>query len=258
MLLSFITLVALRNLLRSTGLEKLRLSGLLGIWIATLTLNLVTIDNLGVGIWLWILGGIIISKSHDENHALKMSNKKSSTMNSGLDKFPSSNLFAIVLVVSTLSIMVPILNKSESLFHLKNNGQGLDSAKFQESVSSENDKSGADVQRRIQILNIALIRGYSKESFAISEEILSRDPRSFYGNLFTAYAYEREKNYKEAALHREVILKLDPWNTSNMLQLIKNYLIIGDQNRAKSVASLLNQKFPGSTADSEAKSLVIG
>ena len=257
-LLSFITLVALRNLLRSTGQEKLHLSGLLGIWIATLTLNLVTIDNLGVGIWLWILGGIIISKSHVENHSLKMSNKKSSTMNSGLDKFPSPNLLAMVLVVSVLSIMVPILNKSESLFHLKNNGRGLNSAKFQESVSSENDKSGADVQRRIQILNIALIRGYSKESFAISDEILSRDPRSFYGNLFTAYAYEREKNYKEAVLHREVILKLDPWNTSNMLQLMKNYIALGEKAKASSIASKINENYPGSAADIEASTLLAG
>jgi O-antigen ligase len=258
-LLLFISYTGIRILSRSSGEEKIQISGLMGVWIASLALNVVSIDNLGVGVWLWIVGGIILAKSGKrEINQAKLLNKKTTKSDSNLTVSSASNLASLLLSICLLAVMVPIMGKSESLFSLKNNGKGLDDLKFKEAVISENNSSGADTQRRIQILNVALIRGYSKEALIISDDILSRDPRSYYGNLFAAFALEREGSIKQAIKCRESLLTIDPWNTTNMLQLIRNYSSIGNNAAAKDIAALIKRNFPGSPADSEAISLTVG
>ena len=84
------------------------------------------------------------------------------------------------------------------------------------------------------------------------------DPRSFYGHYLPAIAYEATSKPADAVKFREKLIELDPWNTSNMLQLIRDYMAIGDKSAAEKVAEIIKRNYPGSPADIEATALRVG
>jgi DNA-binding SARP family transcriptional activator len=92
----------------------------------------------------------------------------------------------------------------------------------------------------------------------MSKRIREIDPRSFYGQYLPAIAYEASSNPAKAIIFREKLVELDPWNTSNMLQLVKNYLAIGDRAKAATTAALIKQIYPGSQPDIDAAALLVG
>jgi two-component SAPR family response regulator len=62
----------------------------------------------------------------------------------------------------------------------------------------------------------------------------------------------------DAIKYRERLKELDPWNTASQLELIRNYLSIGDKASAQEVATLINRNYPGSQSDIDASALLVG
>jgi hypothetical protein len=58
--------------------------------------------------------------------------------------------------------------------------------------------------------------------------------------------------------YRERLKELDPWNNASMIELIKDYLSVGDRVSATEIAALIKQNYPGSQADIDASALLVG
>ena len=71
LLVLFVTFLGLKSVIKLQGKDKLKVSAVFGIWLGTITVNVVTIDNLGVGVWFWITGGVLvtISSTHSQNES---------------------------------------------------------------------------------------------------------------------------------------------------------------------------------------------
>jgi two-component SAPR family response regulator len=108
------------------------------------------------------------------------------------------------------------------------------------------------------LADVALRQGEIDLAYKINNRIRVLDPRSFYGQYIPALAYEASSKPAEAIKFREKLIELDPWNTSNMLQLIKDYLAVGDKSSAKKVAENIKRNYPGSQADIDASALLVG
>jgi two-component SAPR family response regulator len=108
------------------------------------------------------------------------------------------------------------------------------------------------------LTDVALGQGEIDLSYQIADRIRQLDSRSFYGQYLPAIAYEATSKPAEAIKFREKLVELDPWNTSNMLQLIKNYLAVGDKAKATTTASIIKQNYPESQADVDAAALLVG
>ena len=113
-------------------------------------------------------------------------------------------------------------------------------------------------QNLILLADVALRQGEIDLSYKIDSRIRDLDPRSFYGHYLPALAYESTSKPADAIPYREKLVILDPWNTSNMLQLIKNYLSVGEKDKASAVAAKIKENYPGSPADVEATTLLAG
>jgi tetratricopeptide (TPR) repeat protein len=110
----------------------------------------------------------------------------------------------------------------------------------------------------IVLNDIALRQGEIELSLRMSERIREIDPRSFYGQYLPAIAYEATGKPAEAVEFREKLLKLDPWGNANMIQLIKNYLALGNRVEAEALAARIKENYPGSQSDIDASALLIG
>ena len=51
-------------------------------------------------------------------------------------------------------------------------------------------------------------------------------------------------------------MKLDPWGTGNMLQLMRDYIAVGDEELAISINKRISDLFPGSQASIDAGKLL--
>ena len=263
-LIGYVTYIGLRALINADGVKKLRISGIFGIWLGSAAVNIVAIDNLGVAVWFWITGGILITLTKvDSTEELLTSNQKKSksgkaNRNNSAVEFPWPVLSAAILICLALIFVGPGISKSHNSFVLKNNSNNLSASAFVAELNSQASGSQRNIHNLIVLNDIALRQGEIELSLKMSERIREIDPRSFYGQYLPAIAYEATGKPTEAIEFRKKLLKLDPWGNANMIQLIKNYLAVGNRAEAKSLAAKIRENYPGSQSDIEATALLVG
>jgi len=263
-LIGYITYSGLRALIRAEGAEKLRISGIFGIWFGSATVNIVAIDNLGVAVWFWITGGVLIALTRgnkiDESSANNQKKPKSgkANRNNSTIEFPWPAVNAAVLLCLALIFVGPGIAKSHNSFVLKNNSNNLGASALVAELNSQVSGSQNNIHNLIVLNDIALRQGEIELSLKISERIREIDQRSFYGQYLPAIAYEASGNPAEAIEFREKLLNLDPWGNANMIQLIKNYLAVGNKSEAEALAAKIHENYPGSQPDLEASALLVG
>jgi O-antigen ligase len=264
LLILFVTYIGARAIFRSPNSDKLKIASIFATWLGMLAINLVTIDNLGISVWFWITGGVLIAvsaktESVDENViSRKVKSNVKQNVSQSDQVFPTTIVISFVLTIAVLILLAPNLSRSSSLFYLKNNSVPDSSDSRFAALTSEAKISSNNPQQLIQLANLALSRSSIDQALPIIERINQLDSRSFYGNYFAAIAYEAQGNPAKAITYRETLLRLDPWSTENMLQLIKNYLAIGNLPQAKDIATKIKQYYPGSQADIDASALLAG
>lgn len=261
LLVIFITYIGGSAFLKAHDQEKLLISGILGLWLATIAINVVTVDNLGVGVWFWITGGVLIavaSKTLNGNNDEKLKTKPKSKSKSRNDDFPIGYFAAVVMLISALVLLVPQINKSGSLLLLKKTLPGLSSQEYISKLIDAYDPSETNTQFLIQLSDLTFRQGAIVDGLKMVDRINEVDKRSYYGNYFAAIVYETTGKRSEAIVYRERLKILDPWNNTSLIELVKNYLAVGDKDSAASIVALIKKNYPGSQADIDASALLVG
>ena len=266
LLVLFITFIGLRSLLKYQGEEKFRVGAVFSIWLATIAINIVTIDNLGVGVWFWITGGLLVaissssikSEGSGQDQKDKKNKAKSTKYLNSENLFPITYIASFILATLVLIIAVPALGKSSALYNFKNNASSYTTDTYVPALVSESKGASNDPQYLIQLANLALIQSAANEAFVMIDQINKIDSRSYYGNYFAAFALETFNKRSEAIKYRERLKELDPWNNSSLIELIKDYLSVGNKASAQEVAALIKRNYPGSQSDIDAAALLVG
>ena len=172
--------------------------------------------------------------------------------------FPVTYVASFILVVLVLVMLVPALGKSSALYNFKNNASSYTTETYVPALVSESKGASNDPQYLIQLANLALIQSAANEAFVMIDQIIEIDSRSYYGNYFAAFALETLNKRSEAIRYRERLKDLDPWNNSSLIELIKDYLSVGNRVSAAEIATLIKRNYPGSQADIDASALLVG
>lgn len=262
-LIAYVTLIGSKAMLKANGNDKLLIGGVLAIWLGTLAVNIVAIDNLGVAVWFWITGGVLVAVSANKAPQTVVSEKTKkpksrSRSATNASEFPYSNLLAGALGISVLLILLPNLSASEAVKNLSANSKNLSVNAYVAELKKQVSDNQGNSQNLILLADVALRQGEIDLSYEISSRIRELDPRSFYGQYLPALAYEATGKPGEAISYREKLVVLDPWNNSNMLQLIKNYMALNERAKALAIADKIKENYPGSPADLEASTLLAG
>jgi tetratricopeptide (TPR) repeat protein len=154
--------------------------------------------------------------------------------------------------------MIPQISKSETLFTLKKTLPGLSSQEYVAKVIDAFDPAESNTQYLIQLSDLAFRQGAIVDGLKMVDRINEVDSRSYYGNYFAAVVYETTEKRFEAIKYRERLKTLDPWNNTSLIELVKNYLAVGDKDSAASIVALIKKNYPGSQADIDASALLVG
>jgi O-antigen ligase len=265
LLILFITFIGFVSLIKSPNENRLLISAVFAIWLAILAMNIVTIDNLGTGVWFWITGGVLIAVSKrlesisnlQREIKTKTNFNKSNTFKSSEVTFPATYALSLFASILVLILMIPALVHSSNVYNLQKNAALYSRQNYVASLVSES-KNSINPQHLIQLVNLALTNNAPNEALVMIERINSLDSRSFYGNYFAAISLEALNKRSEAIIYRERLKLLDPWNNANLIELIKSYLAIGNRAAAAEIAALIKLNYPGSQSDIDASALLIG
>jgi len=223
-------IVGIKNL---QGNQRLYLIGILSAWISFHAQSLVSIDNIGISIWGWVLAGSIVGLSisadtieRENEFYLK---KKRNDIN--IVQVLISGISSILIVS-----LVVLLYRGES-----NSYQGAVSLNPQDSASRTYFK---DLQ--LKVINTPL-NDLSYKLFAVSrlidagfeeglteaEKLYKVDPRNLDTLALLSIANERFGNLSKAIEFRKSITELDPWNAENYLALGRYYKSQGNSTESK-------------------------
>ena len=227
---------AIKGIIGSNGEKRILLSGLLSAWVAYLAQSLVSIDNIGLTVWGWIFGGLIIAlssknnlQSSDEKQILHKTTNSSNTFN--LYRILISSILALVAFVLVIS-----LSKTESkMVEIRNIFGSGDQANYEMFSNLTNnilvDKL-AQPTYKTEIADYYIRSGQRENGIRVLENLISSDPIHPNYLVALAFTYESGGDFNNAIMFRNKLLVVDPYNTKNFLQLARLYKEIGNMTKA--------------------------
>jgi tetratricopeptide (TPR) repeat protein len=210
---------------------------------------LISIDNIGISIWGWILGGSIIGL---KNNSLKIE-KVAVVTTSSSSKKNSINLFQPII---SLIALTPILFISTNLWSAETDMRLV----RQYSNSDISNKNTVVYEYAQRLINNPLVdpsykfqaslhmvdTGYISESYKQITGLYEKDPRNLYILRWLAEYNKSIANYKNEISFRTDISLLDPWNANNYLMLGIAYKQIGDSENSIKMLDNINSFAPNS------------
>jgi len=263
-LLAVIFLTALRAIKSSSRLEQIEITALFSIWFALFLISFISIDNLGVTIWYWLLGGALyaVTRSRqsrfDSSPREKKSKGKSTRQPSQDNSSYVAPIASLLLTIVALTLMVPIIRTSGSIYRLSGNSDGLAKDQYVARLNEVANGFPRNSQTLTSLADLSLRVSDPEQALKFTKMVLAMDQKSQTGNFLSASAYEMLKKYELATPYRLRVIELDPWNAGNMIEIIKDYMALKDLDRARVMANKIAQMRPGSEVAAAAAALIKG
>jgi O-antigen ligase len=230
-----------------TGNNRLLITGLLAAWVAFHSQSLISIDNIGVSIWGWVLGGSIIglSVSNSESELQDQKQFLGKKIDINLKRVLTSSTFTILIVV-----LVSFLYRGEvNTFKANVRFDTQDQAARESFRQLQIDAINTPLNDPNYSLNraIALVQsGFIDEGINIAISIHERDPRNLDALNGLAILSEDLNKKSDALTYRLKMAELDPWNAVNYLAIGKIYK---EQGNLIESAAMLNKILSFASSD---------
>jgi O-antigen ligase len=237
----YIFYAGIRVILKIDSDKRNHLIAVFSGWIAFQAQSVISIDNIGLTIWGWVFGGIIVSyyQKSLKIEEMQTSENFSNLSNSLLRQLGSYFMFLSVfifcsflyrgevLALSNRTVYNPAVESNRIM--IEKNGLQMIRQKF------------IDPNHRFWSANYLITSGYEKLGFQVLDDLIKSDPRNL--NYLNAKAsfMEQKKEFLKAIDIRLKIKEYDPWNARNILVLGQNYKIIENYSEMnKSLTNILD------------------
>ena len=221
--------------MKSTGTRRISLTIALALWLPIQAQNAISVDNPGVFIWSWILGGsiIAISLQGEKAHSEKDFGKKKKVNGLVSEIHPLSPAVALLCLVIALGVTIKPLIAQKSFafaFYLGIDPSIPETLKNKEAAlrKAEKQDPGNTTWPRYSANSLFIDKAW-KETIAAANRAVTKDPEDWISWWFMASAYEQSGDRVSAIPARKKTVELDPWNTSVLLELAKDQLAAGDK-----------------------------
>jgi O-antigen ligase len=233
LILQIITLYcALKLILRSHKDEKKVAITIFAAWAAFQAQSLISIENIGVGIWGWILSGSLIGLYFSDNESL---NSKQIVDKKSVQIDWKSSLVSGVSILVAIFLVIQLYSGEKNTYLSQSYlAPGSTDPAIKESfnnyASRALNSTFIDNDYKNIVLSSKFDMGYRDEALKGLEEIIKVDPRNIDTLLLLSRANETLGNIEKAITYKKKIIELDPWNAQNYRDLGILYKYIEDYN----------------------------
>jgi O-antigen ligase/predicted negative regulator of RcsB-dependent stress response len=214
--------------------QKIALVLLTG-WVGFEAQSLISIDNIGISVWGWLLGGAVLGLAFNGNQLETKELSKNVKSNQ-----VTINLFQPLLA---LLLLLPIVTVSSYLYRSEKDTymvQAFASSNTQEGKSALiqyfNDLTKNPLSDPYYKFKSALFlyeAGFSEQSSSELNKLIDSDPRNIYYLNAIGYLASQRQDLELAVKSLSKIADVDPWNAENYNQLGVLYLQKGNKEQAK-------------------------
>jgi O-antigen ligase len=198
-------------------------------WLAFQGQSLISIDNIGISIWGWVLGGVVVALSNEDN-ADKFNDPNYQKTTKSIKQEINLVQPIISILGGTLAlVLVLVLQRGESAVFQQR--ASLDPALkdiFLKMATKTINTPLIDFQNKVVTASYLHGIGYKQEAIELLETLHKQDPYSLDTLTLLSSFYELNNEIRKALIMREKIAVLDPWNANNYLQMAFNYQFLGD------------------------------
>jgi tetratricopeptide (TPR) repeat protein len=207
-------------------------------WLAFQSQSFISIDNIGVSVWGWLVGGSIVGLCQNNGSnpatALDSSHLRNKTSRASIDVIqPIISIFlsSISLVASAFLYQAERDTYEARSYGTMRDNTGREIVRLKFSSLSKNPI--ADPYYKF-LVNLAFVdSGLDEEGYSGVNLLLNQDPRNLAYLNFMAYLSETKKDIKTAINSRVSITKFDPWNLRNKYLLGELYLASSELEKAR-------------------------
>ncbi len=202
-------------------------------WLAFQAQSLISIDNIGISIWGWVLGGVVVGLSvvptNDpiSNQQVKRENRVRNSQMGLLQPIISASFTALTLV-----LVVFLYREDSAMFQQRaayNPAVPAQKDIFYQLAQKTVNAPFQDLQYKVMTATYLHGIGFQQEALNLLEQLHLEDPYNLDALTFLASYYENLGQVDKALVSREKIATLDPWNASNYLQIAFNYKFLGNK-----------------------------
>jgi hypothetical protein len=224
-------ILGLKNL---NGNNRIILAGIFSAWVAFHAQSLVSIDNIGISIWGWVLGGSLIGLSVSATTPVGEENKYFQVKQNDI------NLSRFLVSAATSLLAVTLISL---LYRGENNTYRTMPAFYPQTQLGKNTFTELNLKAINTPLNdpsyvlLAAMNlsqgGFIDEGLLEVKKVHDKNPRNLDALRILARTYEQINKIPEAIIYREKISQIDPWDATNYLSLGKAYRAQGDLIKTK-------------------------
>ena len=247
-ILFYVSYIGLSGIKRLKGDRRVVLTGIYAAWLAYIAQGVVSIENLGMAAWGWVLGGAIvgISKFKIDNQPTKSGSKKAAQP-------ILSMFFLIIAIVFVFNASTGETNTMKAQL-LYNSNSTTSSPELYKAAKSIVQGKLTDPLYKLSAATLLNINGNSNEGIAVIKELIVNDPRNTQALSTLANYYEFENNTSQAIYYRKEIARYDPYNCKNYLKLGILYKSLNDFDGMNQMLQKILSIAPNSEAATSAKS----
>jgi tetratricopeptide (TPR) repeat protein len=259
-LLGFIAWRGIKSIRNSEGNDKLFVASIFSAWLAYQAQSIISIDNIGISIWGWVLGGAVIGLSLERNAEFSNSSK-SFKNNKNLVKFNffQASISSVSLLI-VIFVIVPLYKAEKNMYEtrMRYNPQVAESrSPFYDFAIKTLKTPFLEPNYKITTGSFLVANGFVDEGMKALNEVAKSDPRNLDALMYLAEFSQQMNKLNEANSFRIQIAKYDPWNAANYLQLGRNYKALGDLTNMNTMREKINSFAPNTQEASQANSELI-
>lgn len=202
-------------------------------WLAFQAQSLISIDNIGISIWGWVLGGVVVGLSVtpiNEQISNQQARQQNRVRKNQLGLLQP--LISTLLTALTLILVVFLYRADSAVFQQRaayNPAAPAQRDVFYQLAQKSIKAPLQDLQYKVMTATYLHGMGFQQEALSLLEQLNLEDPYNLDALTFLASFYENVGQVDKALLAREKMAKLDPWNAANYLQMAFNYKFLGNK-----------------------------
>jgi O-antigen ligase len=229
----FVFWCGIKSLRKFTGEDRNTLAVFFIAWLAFQGQSVISIDNIGISIWGWVLAGIIVGLSVEKSESYFPKEK----LKEGKQfKKQEINLLqpatSIVLSVLAIILVVFLYRGDSAIFKLRSAYNPAIPAQKTIFYKFANETIRApliDLQYKVMAATFLHGMDYKQDAVSLLEKLHTEDPYNLDAITVLSSYYEVSGQVPKAISMREKLAILDPWNAENYLQMAFDYKFIGDK-----------------------------
>lgn len=233
-LMIFILITAIKKInYLSTDFRVVYLAIFAG-WLAFQAQSIISIDNIGISVWGWLLAGLLIGL--DDAPKDKISSRESIKPVKSKQLYDFKQLsFSIIFIIPAMYYVSNAYSAESNMWRQPALVQPVPNTEFYNLARQTLDNPFSDPVFKLETAFNLYQSKYVQEAKIELDQLVSSDPRNVDALSLSADFYGAQGNFDKAIELRQILAKQDPYGAINYLQLGILYKTIGDSLNQQSM-----------------------